>query len=178
MTTALSLLIVQGVLGGLDTLIYHELLQRLPHRATGRLELRLHASRDFAYAILFGSLAWVAWQGWWALVLAALLVVEILITLWDFLEEDLRRPLPPGERIMHTVMAIVYGGFLAYLAPQLVLWGHQPTRFASSDYGWISWVMTAMAVGVLLSGIRDLWASCRLPESAETAPPHRGGSRA
>ena len=70
--------------------------------------------------------------------LAAILAAEILITLWDFIEEDLRRPLPPGERVMHTIMAIVYGAFLAYLIPQLVLWSQQPTGFARCDYGWIS----------------------------------------
>ena len=173
MTTALSLLILQGVLGAIDTLVYHELLQRLPHRPSGRLELRLHAARDFAYAVLFSSLAWGAWHGWWTLPLAALLVFEIAITLWDFVEEDLHRPLPPGERIMHTVMAIIYGAFLAYLLPELVIWRQQPTGLTTVNYSWISWIMTAMAVGVLLSGIRDLWASWQLANSLQTAVPQR-----
>jgi hypothetical protein len=63
MTAALSILLIQGVLGAWDTLWYHEFRQQLPARPTGGLELRLHAARDFAYAVLFGSLAWVTWNG-------------------------------------------------------------------------------------------------------------------
>jgi hypothetical protein len=159
MTTALVLLVVQGVLGAFDTLWYHEFRQQLPRRAAASLELRLHAARDFAYAVLFGSLAWVAWHGWLAWLLAALLAFEITITLWDFIEEDISRPLPPGERVMHTIMAIVYGGFLAYLVPVLFAWSAEPTGFARASHGWISWLMTAMAVGVFGSGVRDLAAS-------------------
>jgi len=161
MSSALTLLLILGCLGAFDTLWYHEFQQQLPTRATGRLELRLHAVRAFFYAVLFGSLAWISWNGLFAWLLAAILAAEILITLWDFVEEDLRRPLPSGERVMHTVMAIVYGAFLACLVPQLVRWSQQPTAFARSDYGWISAALTVMALGVLGSGIRDLAASCR-----------------
>src|SRR5262245_46820331 len=73
---------------------YHEWVQCLPARATARRELRLHATRDFAYTIVFGSLAWVVWQGWCVWLLVSVLLFEILITLWDFLEEDRSRPLP------------------------------------------------------------------------------------
>jgi len=162
MNAALTLLLVQGALGAFDTLWYHEWQQRLPTRATGRRELLLHASRDFAYGLLFGSLAWVSWNGYWTLVLAALLLCEIVITLFDFIEEDLHRPLPPGERVMHTIMAIVYGAFLANLLPQLAGWAQQPTGFAAADYGPISWLLTLMAIGVVGSGIRDFQASLRL----------------
>jgi len=162
MNAALTLLLVQGALGAFDTLWYHEWQQRLATRATGRRELLLHASRDFAYGLLFGSLAWVTWNGWWALALAALLLGEIVITLLDFVEEDLHRPLPPGERVMHTIMAIAYGAFLANLVPQMVAWSNQPTGFTAADYGPISWLLTLMAIGVLGSGIRDSIAGLRL----------------
>ncbi|MDX1946751.1 MAG: hypothetical protein SFU86_15225 [Pirellulaceae bacterium] len=159
MTAALSLLIVQGVLGALDTLYYHEFQQRIAARSTGALELRLHAARDFFYALLFGSLAWTQWRGWLAWLLVTVLAAEILITLWDFIEEDLRRPLPPGERVMHTLLAIVYGAFLANLLPQVWIWGTLPAGFTPVSYGWLSWLMTAMALGTALSGLRDLAAS-------------------
>lgn len=164
MSTALTLLLVQGCLGACDTLWYHELQQRLPARATGRLELRLHAARDFAYAVLFGSLAWATWDGLLAWLLALLLAAEVVITLWDFVEEDLRRPLPPGERVMHTIMAIVYGAFLACFVPQLIAWSQRATGFGAAEYDWISWLMTLMAIGVFGSGMRDLAASFRLPQ--------------
>jgi hypothetical protein len=159
MDVALGLLLVQGALGALDTLWYHEWMQHLPTRAGARRELRLHASRDFAYAIVFGSLGWVEWQGWFVCVLAAVLLFEIVITCWDFIEEDQSRPLPPGERVMHTVMAIVYGAFLANLIPHLVTWSTASPGFRLASYGVVSWFMSAMALGVFVSGIRDLVAS-------------------
>lgn len=159
MTAALYFLIAQGVLGALDTLIYHELGAKLPSTPSARLELRLHASRDFAYAIIFGTLAWYTWNGALVWALLAILLFEIVITLWDFIEEDLTRKLPAGERVMHTIMAILYGAFLANLGPAVITWWKAPTGFGKADYGIMSWIMTAFAVGVLLSGIRDLLAS-------------------
>jgi hypothetical protein len=162
MLIALYLLLIQGLLGAFDTLYYHEYQQQLPRNASAKVELRLHASRDFAYAIVFGSLGWVLWRGAWAWVFLAILVFEIGITLWDFIEEDLTRRLPAGERAMHTVMAIVYGAFLANLIPQVLLWISQPTGFAAVNHGWLSWLLSAFAAGVFFSGIRDVVASFRM----------------
>ncbi len=162
MITALCILIAQGALGALDTLFYHELKAKLPSTPAARRELRLHASRDFAYAIIFGTLAWRTWNGALGWVLVGILLFEIVITLWDFIEEDLTRVLPAGERVMHTIMAILYGAFLATLIPRLSEWIAMPTGLAPADYGVISWLMTALAAGVLLSGLRDLVASFRL----------------
>ena len=161
MTTALLLLVAQGLLGAFDTLWYHEFHQRLAAKTTARKELALHAARDFAYAILFGSLAWRQWEGLLAWVLGGLLLLEICITLQDFVEEDLSRKLPAGERIMHTVMAIIYGAFLANLLPQMHDWSLRPTGLVPANYGFISWLMTLFAVGVFFSGIRDLIACLR-----------------
>ncbi len=174
MDVALGLLLVQGALGALDTLWYHEGMQQLPTRAGARRELRLHASRDFAYAIVFGSLGWIEWQGLFVWLLVAVLLFEIVITCWDFIEEDQSRRLPPGERVMHTVMAIVYGAFLANLIPQLTIWSTAPSGFRPASDGVVSWLMTAMALGVFLSGIRDLVASfsVRSASNSETLRSH------
>jgi hypothetical protein len=161
MNAALYLLMTQGVLGAFDTLYYHEWLQRLPGRESGRLELRLHAARDFAYTALFAGLAWFTWEGLIVWALAAVLLAEIVITLWDFIEEDAQRPLPAGERVMHSLMAIIYGAFLANLLPQMVAWAGRPTALVPTSYGLVSWLMTLMSVGVFLSGVRDLLASVR-----------------
>jgi hypothetical protein len=158
-STWIVLLIAQGVLGALDTAVYHEYLQRLPQRPTAALELRLHAARDFAYAALFGSLAWVQWNGAWTVVLVGVLVLEIVITLWDFVEEDRKRPLPAGERIGHSIMAILYGAFLAFFVPDLLGWIARDTGFTRVDHGWVSWLMTLMSIGVFAWGIRDVLAS-------------------
>lgn len=159
MTTTLTLFSLLGFLGAWDTIWYHEFQQNLSARQGAATELRLHAARDFAYAILFGSLGWFTWNGLWVGVLGAILLFEILITLWDFIEEDMHRPLPPGERVMHTLLAINYGAFLAHLLPQLMTWSRQETGFTLVNYGVLSWLTTALALGVCMSGVHDLVAS-------------------
>src|SRR5713226_8910263 len=89
MVPALVLLAVQGALGGFDTLYYHEWRAHLPAgNDAARSEFRLHALRDFIYAVLFCSLPFFAWHGLWTWVLAVLVVAEIIITLADFVVED------------------------------------------------------------------------------------------
>jgi hypothetical protein len=79
-------------------MIYPQLLgenfARLP---AARHEFRLHAIRDFAYAIVFGSLAWLTWNGLWIVPLAGILLLEICITFTDFLEADRTLRLPPAS---------------------------------------------------------------------------------
>lgn len=159
MTTAIGFLIALGVLGAFDTLWYHEYKLRLPHRNSARSELRLHAARDFAYAMIFASLGWLEWRGPLAWLLLATLVFEIVVTLWDFVEEDRTRKLPPGERIAHAIMGILYGAFLYTLMPELWRWSRAPLGVATVDRGFAAWVLTAFALGVLASGLRDLRAS-------------------
>jgi hypothetical protein len=160
--TALEVLLVLGALGAFDTLYYHEWLLRLPAMPSARQELRLHAVRDFAYAVVFASLGWTTWNGALILPLAAILLFEIGVTLTDFLEEDKTRKLPPGERVMHALMGIAYGIFLALLYPHAAEWARLASGFGAAEYGAISWTLTLFAAGVLASGVRDLAASSRL----------------
>ena len=163
MRTAIWLLLVQASLGAFDTLYYHEYKLRLPHGAHTAVELRLHAARDFAYAIIIGSLGFVTWNGAFAWVLLVLLAGEIVITLWDFIEEDKVRRLPPGERAMHAIMGIVYGAFLAYLVPEMRLWSRLDTGFGGAYHGFPAWMLLVLAIGVFVSGVRDLIASASRP---------------
>jgi hypothetical protein len=159
MKAAIAFLLAQGALGAFDTLWYHEHKLRLPHTRSAASELRLHAARDFAYAIIFASLAWVEWRGALAWLFLGILIFEIVVTLWDFVEEDRTRTLPPGERITHAIMGILYGAFLYTLVPELWAWSQLPTGLAALDRGLVSWVLTAFALGVAGSGLRDLHAS-------------------
>ena len=161
MRTAIWLLLLQASLGAFDTLYYHEYKLRLPHGSHTWVELRLHATRDFAYAIIIGSLGFVTWNGTFAWVLLFLLAAEIAITLWDFIEEDKIRRLPPGERAMHAIMGIVYGAFLAYLIPHLLQWSRLDTGFGGAYHGFPAWMLLLLATGVFVSGVRDLIASTR-----------------
>src|SRR5262249_43845343 len=120
MTAALWLLAIQGIIGAFDTLYYHEWRARLTSGGSGTaLELKLHAARDFLYAALFGALPRFAPHGLWAVVLAAVLLMEIVLTMADFvIERRARKPLGDvygGERITHAVMGIIYGAMLANL---------------------------------------------------------------
>lgn len=159
MRTAIWLLLVQASLGAFDTLYYHEYKLRLPSHAHTGVELRLHATRDFAYAIIIGSLGFLTWNGAFTWALIALLLGEIAVTLWDFIEEDKIRRLPPGERAMHAVMGIVYGAFLAYLFPEMMRWSRLDAGFGVSYHGFPAWILLAIAAGVFASGVRDLLAS-------------------
>jgi hypothetical protein len=169
METALLLLILQGFLGAFDTLYYHEFRLRLPGALTARKELKLHAARDFLYTAIFASLAWQSWNSLWSWALVALLAAEVFITLWDFREEDRSRKVPPGERSTHAIMGIVYGAFVAILLSELLRGSRLPTGFTQADYGIVSWVLSLMAVGVCVSGLRDVLAVRRLQRSGSAA---------
>jgi len=174
MTVALWLLALQGVIGAFDTIYYHEWRARLPAR--GRLaasELKLHAARDFFYAVLFATLPWLAWQGAWVLALAAVIVAEIILTLTDFVVEiTVRKQLGDvygGERVTHAIMGILYGAMAANLIPVLLHWWTLPTSLPLDPppvSSALRWTLTTMAAGVLASGLRDLYAALELPHGA------------
>jgi hypothetical protein len=171
MMIALWLLAVQGVIGAFDTLYYHEWRARLPARGRSAApELQLHALRDFLYALLFGTLPWLAWQGLWVVFLVAVLLAEIVLTMADFVVEiRVRKPLGDvyaGERITHAVMGILYGAMVANLLPVLWQWWSLPTALLVTPAPVpeaLRWSLTVMAAGVFLSGVRDLYAALALP---------------
>jgi hypothetical protein len=174
MTVALWLLAIQGVIGAFDTLYYHEWRARLPARGRqAASELKLHAARDFFYAILFATLPWLAWQGTWVVVLAAVFVAEIVLTLTDFvIEIAVRKQLGDvyaGERVTHAIMGILYGAMIAKLIPTMGQWWDRPTALAVEwpDIPFVlRWGLLVMAAGVLLSGLRDLYAALELPNGS------------
>jgi hypothetical protein len=172
MRTALWLLGLLGLIGAFDTLYFHEWRGRLVARPDMRAELRLHVARDGIYVVIFGTLGLVAWHGWWAAVLVVLLVAEIVITLADFVTEDRVRAgiggVFAGERITHAIMGIVYGAMLGYLTPTLWRWSQEPSGLLPTGYpipDALTWSLVAMAAGILLHGLRDLYAVLGLPGS-------------
>jgi hypothetical protein len=182
MTAVLWLFAIQGVLGAFDTLYYHEARARLPALGPqARPELGLHGARSLIYAVLFCSLPWIAWQGLWTVVLGALILAEIGLTLADFVVEDsVRKPLGgvyPGERVMHAVMGLLYGAMLAHLVPVAAGWLAAPTALSPARVeapAALRWALTAMGLGVLLSGVRDLAAALGLPHSRWPWPAQSG----
>lgn len=178
MRAALILLGALGALGAFDTVYFHEIRGRLPANLPGvRVELALHAGRSLVYVAVFGLLPWFAWRGAWAFVLGFVLLTEIAITLSDFVVEDrVRKPyggLFPGERITHSVMAIVYGAMLANLVPVVVDWGGTATALRLEPVAVPAayrLLLSALAAGTFLSAVRDAWAVAGFPRPAARWP--------
>ncbi len=153
--TALLILAAQTILGALDNVLHHEITERLPSKPSARRELALHSTREGIYAVLFLIFAWVEPGGIFAAVVLTLLVVEVAVTITDFLEEDRTRRLPPFERVLHTVLAVLYGTFLGLSIPWLVAQTLEPTAVAFTSYGLLSWFFTFASVGVLAFSVRN-----------------------
>src|SRR5215467_10119143 len=96
-----TLIALQMAMGMFDILYHHEMTERLAWRPSQHRELQLHAARNMLYAGLFLIFGWFEVHGFGAVVLLLILAAEIVITLWDFVEEDASRKLPASERINH-----------------------------------------------------------------------------
>ena len=160
----------QTMMGAFDTIYHHEGTERLAWRRTQRVELALHGMRNLAYAVMFTALGWFEPQGLWAVALLALLAGELVITLWDFVEEDRTRHLPATERVTHTLLTLNYGVILAMLVPWLVGLAGNETVLAPAYYGLMSWFCAVAAFGVIVSGLRDLAAARRTVRLTERDP--------
>ncbi|MGF1631724.1 MAG: TIGR01777 family oxidoreductase [Kiloniellaceae bacterium] len=157
-----ALICLQVAFGSFDMLFHHEATERLAWRPTQRRELQLHAVRNLIYAVLFLCLAWLRPQGLFAAALIAVLLIEVAITLWDFVEEDRTRKLPESERVLHALLALNYGAILVLLLPTLLAWSLLPSTVSLVDRGWWGWFLTLSAAGVALFGLRDAAAALRL----------------
>jgi uncharacterized protein len=164
MTSSLlwTLITIQIAMGAFDTFYHHEMTERLAWRPSQRHELQLHGVRNMLYAALFLTLGWLEVHGIWAMIVIAVLVAEVVITLMDFVEEDISRKLPASERINHTLLALNYGAILVLLLPVLIEWAGQSTAVTTAFYGFWSVLAAVSAAGVSMFGLRDLAASRRL----------------
>lgn len=167
-----SLVFVQVAMGGFDTLYHHELTERLAWRPSQAGELRLHGVRNLSYAVMLLAFGWTRPQGALAVVLILLMLAELVVTLWDFVEEDRTRKLPASERVTHTLLTLNYGVVLALVIPLLSGWATAPTALVPTSYGVWSLLCALAAVGVVVFGLRDLAAADRTRRivSADPAP--------
>jgi hypothetical protein len=154
-TVVLSLLVFHGLLGGLDVLLNHELIEGLPLRRNARTEELLHSLRELVFGILFGSFAWLRWGGELVWGVAVLVALEFIISLSDTLLEDQIRPLSPLERTMHVMLFINFGAYTASLIPLLVHWYVMPTGFTFVYYGALSWALSLLSLAALAWSVRD-----------------------
>jgi hypothetical protein len=156
------LLLAQGVMGGVDTLVNHEYIAELPRRPEARTEIGLHVVREAIWAALFAGLAWFAWHGAAAAAIGALLVVEIAITACDEWVENRIRVLPQNERILHIFLTLNLGVLIAILVPLLLDWGSRPSALVARDAGVQSWLLSLLALSAAVWSFRDFLAWRRL----------------
>src|SRR3954468_2925639 len=177
-----SLVAIQFALGAFDVLYHHELTERLPWRRSQRRELVLHGARNVIYAVLFLGLGWLEPHGVWAMLVLLLLAAEVVVTLIDFVEEDLTRHLPASERVTHTLLALNYGAILVLLTPVLLAWAGEPSALVPAWYGFASVLATLAVFGVAVFGLRDSFAARRMerlvpPDAAELVTALAGRQR-
>ena len=155
------LIAIQITMGAFDTFYHHEMTERLAWRPSQRYELQLHGARSLIYCFLFLVLGWAEVHGIWAMLIMAILLAEVVITLLDFVEEDMSRKLPASERVNHTLLALNYGAILALLLPILFAWAQNDTAIVFTSHGYWSLFATASAIGAAPFGLRDLAAARR-----------------
>jgi uncharacterized protein (TIGR01777 family) len=170
MTTLLwTLIAIQIAMAAFDTIYHHELTERLAWRPSQKHELALHAARSFVYVALFIVLGFLELHGVFAMLVMAALAVEVVITLVDFIEEDMSRKLPATERVNHTLLAINYGAILILVLPLLASRARDSASVTFESHGFWSALMAFAAFGALVFGLRDLLAS-RRPQAIITPP--------
>jgi uncharacterized protein (TIGR01777 family) len=157
-----SLVAIQFALGAFDVLYHHELTERLAWRRSQRRELVLHGVRNAIYAVLFLGLGWLEPHGLWAILVLLLLAAEVVVTLIDFVEEELTRNLPASERITHMLLALNYGAILVLLTPVLLAWAAEPSALVPAWYGFATVLVTLASFGIAVFGLRDGFAARRM----------------
>lgn len=182
-TLLLALLVMQGVLGGTDTLLNHELIERLPQRLEARTEIGLHSIREAIYAVLFGGLAWFSWQGAWVALIGILLLAQVIVDASDEYIENRIRTLPQNERVLHFFIVLNFGFIIALLAPTLTVWATGPTTLGWVDHGVLSWALSGLALAAFAWSVRDFLAwrglsrqkGARSRQEEKTAVPRAAG---
>lgn len=162
-TVFLVLLVTQGVMGGFDTIVNHELMHHLPRRSSARTEVGLHALRELVYALLFAGLGWFIWHGWLVAVPMGLLSAEFLVSTMDEYVENRTRVLPQNERVLHAFLTLNIGLLLAVGGFMCANWVAYPAALEVRKADFFAWSLTFLAVTSLMWAIRDLVAWFRLP---------------
>jgi hypothetical protein len=163
-------LIVHGVIGGIDVILNHELIARLPYQPAAASEERLHALRELLFGAAFASAAWYEWHGvlaWW---IPALLLAELLVSIRDAIIELDIRVLPVTERILHVLLFVNLGVIFTTLAPAVLAWQALPSGLVHVDYGWASWTLSALAALAFGWAVRDGLSARKLSHPPLTAP--------
>src|SRR5262249_28344946 len=96
----------------------------------------------------------------------AVLVLEIVVTLADFVVEDKTRRLPAFERVLHTLLALNYGALLAVLVPVLTAWSNLPSGVLRTSHAF-SGVFTVFGIGLFTWSLPNAIAVLSLRRPSE-----------
>lgn len=166
MLIATWLLLGISILGAADTLFFHCLGHSLRSHAPARLELWTHAARGPTYFLLFLFVPNFKPEGAWLWALAVLLAIDLGISVADFSFEKKSRELlgglSTGEYILHSLIAVLYGGFVCSLLYESAGSWNAPTQLSPADENlplWLRGLFVVMALGVFGSGYLDARAA-------------------
>src|SRR5262245_43403081 len=120
MVTPFYLLLLIGHIGAFDVVYFHHLRCRLHERPECQREVLLHTSRHVVYGLQFSWVANLPFYGAALLLLLLLYAADVVIAWTDVWEETASRKLlgglPRGEYLMHVVLTLLVGLYLATLA--------------------------------------------------------------
>jgi hypothetical protein len=169
MIAANYILFALGILGATDILLYHSISHGIRSHADSRWELITHALRGPTYAALFLLVPNFQLHGLWAALLLGLLLIDVSISIADFALERRSRAnlggLPSGEYVLHMIMAMLFGAFVATTLPHALHGLTQTTALVSPPIVVPTLLRIALAIfaaGVFYSGLCDLLAARRL----------------
>lgn len=176
MEVATYLLLLLGICGAIDIVLYHSAAHGIRSHPDSRQELIVHSLRGPTYAALFLLIPNFALQGVFFYLLLGLFALDVGISLWDFAIERGSRAffggLPSGEYVLHMVIAMLFGALVTSVCLSVGAWARLPSAivYAPADVpGWLRAVMAVMSLVVLYSGLLDLVAACRLSKQARRA---------
>jgi hypothetical protein len=111
--------------------------------------------------VVFAALAWFEWHGALVWVVAAPLLGEVLVSMRDVVVEGNTRVLPVPERILHLFLFMNLGVVIILVGLALWDWSALPTGATRVDYGWASWVLSALAAIAFGWAVRDGMSALR-----------------
>ncbi|HEY3329921.1 MAG TPA: hypothetical protein VGK19_07880 [Capsulimonadaceae bacterium] len=163
------LLLAVGILGYVDILLYHAISHGIRSHVDSREELIVHSLRGPTYATLFVIVPNFTLHGLYFWVLVGVFVFDIAVSIVDFAIEGKSRKflggLPPGEYVLHMLIAMLFGGLVVSFAVSCHGWAHAATAIDYAPAGVPAIIrlgMAIMAAFVLYSGFLDARAAVRL----------------
>ncbi|MBS2032908.1 MAG: hypothetical protein JST54_33860 [Deltaproteobacteria bacterium] len=173
MILPLTLLILMGSIGSIDSLYFHLYRFRLYAQPSSRIETLTHVVRGLTFCATLSILLAGVPRGAWYWAVAAVFGVDFVDDVVDVLiEPGSRRPLgglPPAEYLIHMVVMAVTGAIWVSFLTAGWATRNAPTAlepWAGTLPGWMVWdarLMAAGGAGLALLELGLMWHAARRP---------------